>query len=88
MIIAPLVVQRNSDLPGGHPEHVYKGRNDTVAIFDELSSRLARLEASNIVDSYGLAHRNGMQQCDGTQSYTQATLGTRPSATTTMGPYS
>ena len=89
--ILPIVVQRNSELPDGHPEKVYtcrivhggdqvKGESNAAAIFAALSSSPAGIEASKSVDAYGRLKGNGAQQSDGTQSYTQATLGSRPNS--------
>ena len=54
--IFPIVVQRNSELPDGHPENVcqVKDENNEVAIFEELSSSPAGMDVSKSVDAYGL----------------------------------
>ena len=83
---------RNSEQPGGHFEKVYMGRivygvdqvrdvNNIVALCVELSSSPAGIEALYIVGAYGLMPGNSMQQGDGTQSNTQATLGSGPKST-------
>ena len=62
--ISPIAVQRNSELPDGHPQKVYTGRivygceqvkdeNSVSAICEELSSSPAGIEASKSVDAYG-----------------------------------
>ena len=60
-----------------------KDENNAAAIFEELSSSPAGTEASTPVDAYGLLKGNKVQQSDGTQSYTQANLGSGPNATVT-----
>jgi len=81
-----ILVEKGSELPTGHPERKYKGRvvfqgnnvRDQVgdwAIFEELSSAPATMEAGKAVDAYGCAHGNATQQADGTSAYTQALLG-------------
>ena len=82
----PIVVEKNSELPQGHPERKFKGRivfggdqvkdeHNQTAIFQELSTSPASLEPSKILDAYSLLPGNEGQQNDGTQSFTQAELG-------------
>eukprot|EP00972_Heterocapsa_arctica_P014814 2183494-Heterocapsa_arctica.AAC.1 len=46
-----------------------------AAIFNELSSTPATLEASKAVDAYGLMPDNSIGQCDAEQAYAQSKLG-------------
>ena len=48
------------------------------AIFDELSSSPATLEASKAVDAYGLLDGHNSSQCDAEQAYVQSRLGGIP----------
>ena len=57
-----------------------KDENNAVAIFEELSSSPVGIEVSKSVDAYGLLKGHKAQQGDGTQSYTQATLGFGPNS--------
>ena len=81
-----IVVENHPELPSGHPERTYKGRlvfqgnevrdeNAHYAIFSDLSSNPATLEASKNVDAYGLLPGNALQKADGEQAYIQAPLG-------------
>ena len=63
-------------------DHV-RDDNNAADIFEEWSSSPAGIEASKSVDAYGLQEGNQAQQSDGTQSYTQATLGSGPNSTVT-----
>ena len=74
--IFPIVVEKNSELPQGHPERKFKGRivfggdqvkdeHNQTAIFQELSTSPASLEASNMLDAYSLLPGNEGQQYDG-----------------------
>jgi hypothetical protein len=80
------LVEKGSELPKGHPERKYKGRvvfqgnnvrdqGGEYALFEELSSAPATMEAGKAVDAYGLVEGNLCQQADGTSAYTQALLG-------------
>ena len=60
-----------------------KDENNAVAIFEELSSSPAGIEVSKSVDAYGLLKGHKAQQHGGTQSYTQANLGSGPNDTVT-----
>eukprot|EP00972_Heterocapsa_arctica_P110367 16248856-Heterocapsa_arctica.AAC.1 len=54
------------------------GKADTsseAAIFNELSSTPATLEASKAVDAYGLMPDNAIGQCESEQAYVQSELG-------------
>ena len=81
---------KGSELREGDPAKKWKGRsvfcgsdvkdgyNDT-AIFNELSSSPATLEASKAVDLYGLIDGHTSSQCDAEQAYVQS----RPGGTET-----
>jgi hypothetical protein len=84
--IFPIVVEKNAELPTGHPDRKFKGRivfggdqvtdeHNATAIFQELATSPASLEASNILDAYSLLPGNTGEQNDGTQAFTQAELG-------------
>ena len=75
--------QKGSELPKGHPEQKWKGRsvfqgnkvsdeNNDHAIFAELGSRPASMEAAKIIDVYGSQPNFSKQQADARQAYTQA----------------
>ena len=77
---------KGSEFQEGDPAKKWKGRfvfrgsdvkdeyNDT-AIFNELSSSPATLEASKAVDTYGLIDGNTSSQCDAELAYVQSRLG-------------
>ena len=84
--IFPSVVEKNSELPDGHPERKFKGiivfggdqlrdEHNQTAIIEELATSPASLEASKILDAYSLLPGNTGEQNDGTQAFTQAELG-------------
>lgn len=84
-----ILVEKGSELPKGHPERKFKGRvvfqgNNVrdqagdYALFEELSSAPATMEAGKAVDAYGAVEGNVCQQADGTSAYTQALLGGVP----------
>ena len=75
--------QKGSELPKGHPEQKWKGRsvfqgnkvsdeNNDHAIFAELGSSPASMEAARIIDVYGSQPNFSKQQADARQAYTQA----------------
>ena len=75
--------QKGSELPKGHPEQKWKGRsvfqgnevsdeNNDHAIFAELRSSPASMEAAKIIDVYGSQPNFSKQQADARQAYTQA----------------
>ena len=81
-----LCVLKGSELQEGHPNRKFKGRyvlqgNDVrdeegdVALFNELSSSPATLEAAKGVDAIGLQEGYGLEQADARQAYTQAEMG-------------
>ena len=77
--------EKGSELPEGDPDRKFKGRcvaqgngakdgNAHAAIFQELSSYPATLEAAKSVDAY--ASMKGHEvQCDAQQAYVQSELG-------------
>ena len=80
-----IVVEKNHELPGDHPQGQYKGRavaggNDVrdesgnFALFQDLGSRPATMEAAKAADAYGSIEGHDVQQCDAEQAYTQAEL--------------
>jgi hypothetical protein len=81
-----ILVEKGSELPKGHKERKFKGRvvfqgnnvkdqTGDWALFEELSSAPATMEAGKEVDAYGCVDGNICQQADGTSAYTQALLG-------------
>ena len=84
-----LCVEKGSELRADDPARKYKGRsvfqgNDVkdenwdVAIFNELGSAPATMQAGKAVDAYGLLAGNSVQQCDAEQAYIQSELGGVP----------
>ena len=82
-IIFGIVVEKNSELPLADPKRKFKGRavfgGDNVrdevgnwALFQDLGSCPATMEAARAADAYGCMHGNAAQQCDAEQAYTQA----------------
>ena len=76
---------KGDELPEEHPEHKHKGRivlqgnnvqdqHNHAAIFQELSSSPAGIEAAKIVDMFGLLPGHAIQQSDAEQAYLQAEL--------------
>ena len=86
---------KGSEFQEGDPAKKWKGRfvfrgsdvkdeyNDT-AIFNELSSAPATLEASKAVEAYGPIDGHTSSQCDAEQAYVQSRLG----GTQNLGPNS
>ena len=84
-----LCVQKGSELPDGDPNKKYKGRvvflGDRVldgfgncAVFEELSSSPASMEAGKFCDLWGCLPGHTIQSADGNQAYCQSSLkGTR-----------
>ena len=75
--------QKGSELPKGHPDEKWKGRsvfqgnkvsdeNDDLAIFAELGSSPASMEAAKIIDVFESQPGYSKQQADARQAYTQA----------------
>ena len=80
-----ICVEKGSELPKGDPQRKFKGRtvfqgnnvkdeNSDQALFSELGSSPATMEAGKALDAYGHAPGNDCQQADGKQAYTQTTL--------------
>ena len=85
-MIFGICVEKRSELPDGHPGKKYKGRFDfrgndvrdqnwEHAIFQELGSSPAAMEAGKSADFYGLLPGHGIEQSDAEQAYTQSLLG-------------
>ena len=84
--IFPICSEKGSKLPEGDPDRKFKGRcvvqgndvkdeNSHAAIFQELSSSPATLEAAKSVDAYGCMKGHEVQQCDAQQACVQSELG-------------
>ena len=80
-----ICVEKGSELPINDPLLKFKGRtvfqgnnvkdeSSEVALFSELGSSPAAMEAGKVLDAYGHAPGNTCQQADGKQAYTQTTL--------------
>ena len=79
-------VEKNSESSPDNPARKYKGRvvfqgnnvfdeNWDVALFQELGSAPATLEASKACDAFGLLNGHDAQQADAEQAYIQSKLG-------------
>ena len=80
-----LCVETGYESPIGHEDRKYKGRvvfggndvwtqNRDVAIFQELASQPATLEASCAADAYGCLEGHTIEQVDAEQAYVQAVM--------------
>jgi len=80
-----ICVEKGSELPLGHKLRKFKGRtvfqgnnvrgeNADVALFSELGSSPATMEAGKSVDAFGSQPGHVTQQNDGAQAYTQALM--------------
>ena len=80
-----ICVEKGSELPAGHELRKFKGRtvfqgnnvrdeNSDVALFSELGSSPATMEAGKAVDAYGAQPGLTTEQADGKQAYTQALM--------------
>eukprot|EP00435_Cladocopium_sp_Y103_P044847 s1620_g12.t1 len=80
-----ICVEKGSELPEGHKLRKFKGRtvfqgnnvkdeNADVALFSELGSSPATMEAGKSVDAYGSQPGYVEEQNDGVQAYTQALM--------------
>jgi hypothetical protein len=80
--IFEICVEKGSELPVGDPNRKYKGRvvfqgnnvkdeNWQAALFNEMSSAPASMEASKACDAFGLLPGHATQQCDAEQAYIQ-----------------
>ncbi|MCP4242468.1 MAG: hypothetical protein GY772_18080, partial [bacterium] len=83
--IFTLCFEKNYELEDGNPARKFKGRvvfrgNDVrdetweAAMFEELSSNLATMEAAKAADCYGLVPGHEVWQADAERAYTQAKL--------------
>ena len=79
--IFDLCVEKGSELPDGHPDKKFKGRavlqGDQVkdqdwqaALFQDLSSSPAAMEASRAADAYGMSEGHDIEVADADQAYT------------------
>ena len=84
-----LVVEKNHELPEDDPKRKYKGRavvggdnmrdeTGNYALFQDLGSCPATMEAARAADAYGCLDGHDIQQCDAEQAYTQAELSGTP----------
>eukprot|EP00435_Cladocopium_sp_Y103_P017887 s3960_g4.t1 len=80
-----ICVEKGSELPEGHKLRKFKGRtvfqgnyvmdeNSDTALFSELGSSPATMEAGKAVDAYGCQPGHTAEQNDGVQAYTQALM--------------
>ena len=80
-----ICVEKGSELPEGHKLRKFKGRtvfqgnnvrdeNADTALFAELGSSPATMEAGKAIDAYGSQPGHIVQQNDGVQAYTQAIM--------------
>jgi hypothetical protein len=85
-MIFEIVVEKGAELPAGSPGRKFKGRvvfqgnhvldqNYDHAMFNELGSCPATMEAAKAADVYGLFKGNTVEQADAEQAYAQAKLG-------------
>eukprot|EP00959_Pyramimonas_sp_CCMP1952_P431504 9037070-Pyramimonas_sp.AAC.1 len=76
-----ILAEESSEVPDGHKDRKYKGRvvfdgsdvrdqNRDVALFQELSSSPATIQASEAADTHGLFEGHDIQQADAKQAYT------------------
>ena len=83
--IFEICVEKGSELPQGDPMRKFKGRTvfqgnnvkdeaADVALFAELGSSPANMEAGKALDAYGSMPGNRTSQGDGKQAYTQALM--------------
>ena len=83
--LCELVYLKGTELPEGHKDRKLKGRVvflgdrvrdqfGTAAVFEELSSSTAGVEASRFCDFYGSLPGHITEQADTEQAYTQAYL--------------
>ncbi|MCP4191077.1 MAG: hypothetical protein GY768_10670, partial [Planctomycetaceae bacterium] len=80
-----ICVEKNCELPVGHPSRKFKGRvvfqgnrvknqDYQAAIFQDLGSAPATMDAARAADCYGCAPGNTIEVADGEQAYIQADL--------------
>ena len=84
-LVFGIVVEKNHELPEHDPKRKYKGRavfqgnnvwdeEGNWAVFQELGSCPATMEAARCADAYGLMPGHDVQQADAEQAYTQAEI--------------
>ena len=84
-----ICVEKNSELPPLHPKRKFKGRvvfqgnrvtnqNWEAAIFQDMGSCPATMEASKAADFYGLIPGHAVEIADAVQAYIQAELSGTP----------
>ena len=84
--IFDILVEKNSELDESDPARKFKGRvvfegcyvkdeDNNWAIFSEIASCPASMEASRCADAFGLLPGHSIQIADGESAYTQAKLG-------------
>ena len=87
--IFDICVEKNSELADGDPRKKFKGRvvfegcsvRDEFgnwALFQEMSSCPATMEAAKAADAYGMFEDHDVELADGESAYTQALLGGTP----------
>ena len=87
--IFDICVEKRSELEESHPARKFKGRvafqgnrvkdeNWDVALFQDLSSSPAAMEAAKMADLCAMLPGNSGEQADAEQAYTQAKLGGVP----------
>jgi RNA:NAD 2'-phosphotransferase (TPT1/KptA family) len=87
--IFDICVEKNAELPENNPNRKFKGRvvfqgnnvkdeANNWAIFSDLSSAPATMQAAKSIDAYGAMKGHSIQQADGESAYTQARLGGDP----------
>ncbi|MCP4364474.1 MAG: hypothetical protein GY800_04175, partial [Planctomycetes bacterium] len=80
-----ICVEKNSELPEGHPNRKFKGRvvfqgnrvvnqNWEQALFQDMGSSPASLDAARAADAYGCFEGHDVQIADAVQAYIQAEL--------------
>ncbi len=80
-LVFGVVVEKNHELPESDPARKYTGcavfqgnnvrdEDGNWAIFKELGSSLATMEAARCADSYGMSPGNDVELCDAEQAYT------------------
>ena len=85
-LVFGIVVEKNHELDPSDKRRKYKGRavyqgnnvrdqDGNWAIFADLGSSPATMEAARAADAYGLLPGHSVQQSDAEQAYTQAWLG-------------
>ena len=83
--IFDLCVEKGSELPTGHADRKFKGRavlqgnlvkdqNWEQALFQDLGSSPAAIEASRAADCYGMLKGHNIECADADQAYTQSYL--------------